>query len=1108
MFLIRIVSTFPGHARSFLLSWLLFFIAGILFSQSETKSGILIVRGFKNFKRNILLKMHGHKFSLIFLFLFFTKESTAQKVPLDFNLVSGTNGISLGKINGITQDKWGYMWFVDQTNRCLIRYDGYRMKIFRNDPLDTNSIDGVNYECIAVDSNGGIWVDAARGIDKYDPYTGKFIHFRYEITKASRKEIYNILIDHLGTVWVGTNSGLDRLDQKTGKFIHYEHKDNDSTSLSYNIVRSLYEDRQGVLWIGTGLAFLPLKGGGLNRFDRKTGTFTRYLHDPNNPHSLINDKIRAIFEDSKGIFWVGTQDDGLHIMDRKTGSFTRLTYDPNHPGKLSRPPMNKGNPMDHITFVTEDLTGAIWIGTYAAGINRYDTVTKKVTHYQSGNGFPDSSCWTSFLSHDGVLWISTENSKLLYRVDPSHRSINSISTVDVARDFVEDKKGYLWVATRGNGLLKYDQHKNLIKQYKNDPSNPFSLNDNRVNSLFQSQEDTIWVGTWNGFRIFNKVTQQFSTIPNSFNLKDSIDNAITTIFRDKHGLMWFGRWSGGLIQYNPKDNSFKHFYSNAKDSASIGTNTITTILEDKSGVLWIGGFGEAINRLNRETGSFKHYMSGSKIFNLYEDSRGTLWAGTDNFLYRYNQNEDRFTSFFDPLEEINSLSIMGIIEDNSKDLWLKTESSIIKLNPITKETFIYGGRFGIRPNSMAFFGGMYKNEQGQLYIGHDNGFYTFFPDELAVKPNLKIIITDLFINALPVLPAKRSPIEKTVEDISDLDLKYNQNNIAFDFAAIDYREPETTKYFTMLEGYDNVWRKAVGEKSSTYFHVPPGNYVYRVRAYNSEGVGAEKKIAIRIYPPWWRAWWFITSAIILLAASFYLLIRWRKFQVKLKRTEKEKQLAELKQKATTLEMQALRSQMNPHFIFNSLNSINMFVLENNKLRASEYLSKFSKLVRLILQNSQEALIPLERELEALQLYLELESLRFVNTFEYKIAVGDNVDTAMLKVPPLIIQPYAENAIWHGLMQKEEKGHLEIEIYGEGEVLFYKITDDGIGRKKAAELKSKSVSRQKSMGMRITADRIAMLQQESKTSITITDLVLADGNPGGTEVLIKIPVSYD
>ena len=1048
---------------------------------------------------------------LFFILFLFSIKSSAQKIQFEFNLVSGTNGISLGKINGITQDKWGYMWFVDQTNKCLIRFDGYRMKTYRNDPLDTNSIDAGYYECIATDSTGAIWVDAARGVDKFDPYTGKFIHFRYPPTKARRKDIYNILIDHLGTVWIGTEAGLDRLDEKTGKFFHYEQKYNDPTSLSCNIVRSLYEDHQGVLWIGTGFPFLPLKGGGLNRFDRKTGTFTRYMHEPDNPHSLINDKIRAIFEDSKGIFWIGTQGDGLHIMDRKTGSFTRLTYDPNHPEKLSRPPVNKENPMDHITFITEDMTGAIWIGTYAAGINRYDPVAKKITHYQSGNGFPDNSCWTSFLSQDGVLWISTETSKLLYRVDPFHQSIKSISTVNVARDFLEDAKGYLWVATRGNGLLKYDQHQHLIMQYKNDPSNPFSLNDNRVNTLFQSQEDTIWVGTWKGVQIFNKVTQQFSGIPDSLNLKDSIDNAITAILKDKKGLMWFGRWSGGLVQYKPKEHSIKHFYSNKENPTSIGDNTLTTILEDRSGVLWLGGIGGGISRLKQKTGSFKIYMSGSKILSLYEDSKSSLWAGTDNGLYRYNQKEDRFTNFFDPLDKINSFSFQGIIEDNSKYLWLKTESAIIKLNTVTKETFIYSGRFGLQPNSMVFFGGIYKNRQGQLYIGHDNGFYTFLPEELNVKTDLKIIITDFFINNLPVLPGKSSPLQKPVEEIGDLALKYNQNNITFNFAVIDYRNPEATKYFTMLENYDNTWRGAVAEKSSYYSNISPGNYVYRVKAYNSDGTKTEKVITIHINPPWWLTWWFRIALIILMAATFYLLIRWwlhRKFLLQLELTEKEKQLAELKQKATELEMLALRSQMNPHFIFNSLNSINLFILENNKLQASEYLSKFSKLIRLILQNSQEAFIPLERELEALQLYLSLESLRFEQRFEYKITVAGNVNTDILKVPPLIIQPYAENAIWHGLMHKKEKGYLEIEVYEDDEILIYKITDDGIGRKKAGELKSKSASTQKSMGMNVTAARIAMLQQQNKTSITITDLVLADGNPGGTEVLIKIPVYYD
>jgi Histidine kinase len=233
-------------------------------------------------------------------------------------------------------------------------------------------------------------------------------------------------------------------------------------------------------------------------------------------------------------------------------------------------------------------------------------------------------------------------------------------------------------------------------------------------------------------------------------------------------------------------------------------------------------------------------------------------------------------------------------------------------------------------------------------------------------------------------------------------------------------------------------------------------------------------------------------------------------ELQLQKLESEKAKAALQQRASELEMQALRSQMNPHFIFNSLNSINRFILQNNKASASEYLTKFSRLVRLILQNSQAALISLDSELESLQLYLELEAVRFNHHFEFKVTVEGDLDIAVLKVPPLIIQPYAENAIWHGLMHKEEKGLLVIALYQQEDVLYCKITDDGIGRKKAAEMKSKSANTHKSMGMRITAERIAILQQKKQldTYVTITDMVLPDGSAAGTEVLLKIPVCYD
>jgi sensor histidine kinase YesM len=230
----------------------------------------------------------------------------------------------------------------------------------------------------------------------------------------------------------------------------------------------------------------------------------------------------------------------------------------------------------------------------------------------------------------------------------------------------------------------------------------------------------------------------------------------------------------------------------------------------------------------------------------------------------------------------------------------------------------------------------------------------------------------------------------------------------------------------------------------------------------------------------------------------------------LQKLESNKAKTELQKKAAELEMQALRAQMNPHFIFNSLNSINRYIVLNNKTEASACLVKFSKLVRLILQNSASSLIPLEQELEALKLYLELEAVRYNYRFSFDICIQPDLDVAALKVPPLIIQPYAENAIWHGLMHKEQNGSLHIAVFEEQGWLCYKILDDGVGRNKASELQTTSPSKRKSMGMQITASRINMLAQKetSETLITTTDLAGPDGNAAGTEVLVKIPLCYD
>jgi two-component sensor histidine kinase len=415
-----------------------------------------------------------------------------------------------------------------------------------------------------------------------------------------------------------------------------------------------------------------------------------------------------------------------------------------------------------------------------------------------------------------------------------------------------------------------------------------------------------------------------------------------------------------------------------------------------------------------------------------------------------------------------------------------------------------------------------KDARGNLYFG-DAGYNDFTIGLDRIYPERYSSAAGVYLRSLDI-NQKPFSLSTGLNNLEELSLNYDQNSINFETGIIDYyaRGKGHIRYKLEENGKDVNWQYGPAYYTIRYEGLQPGKYKLTLQASN---VGNEfnspiKILFINISPAFWNTWWFRTIVAVFILGVFYLVVRYRtqqKFKLQLERTGKEKQIAELGQKTAELqqqkveiEMQALRAQMNPHFIFNSLNSINRFILQNDRAQASEYLTKFSKLVRMILQNSQASLITLESELESLDLYLNLESLRFNYHFDYNITVPKDLDKEVLQVPPLILQPYVENAIWHGLMHKEEKGHLDIDISEKDDQLFLKIRDDGVGREKAKTMASKSATKHKSMGLRITENRIAILQKNGlkESPVTIHDLVNHDGTAAGTEVVIKMPLIYD
>ena len=1049
------------------------------------------------------------------IYLFFSASlqlTYAQTQQIKFNLVEGAGEVSLGKINAITQDANGYMWFADMTKSCITRYDGYRMVSFRHDPVDTNSLGGTYPETIIADREGNIWIGFyGMGLDRYNPRTGKFTHFRHDKNKPyslRNDSVTALLVDREGTLWVGNYGGIDRFDSRTGRFHNYSHKPNDSFSLSSNRVRALYEDRQGVIWVGAGLVWDHTTDGGLNRFNKQTGKFKRYLHDPNNSQSLINNKVRALFEDSKGNFWVGTAGDGLHIMDRQTGKFKRLTSDPKNPSQLSRPPFKPTSESDHITFISEDVTGAIWIGTYDAGINRYEPSTGRITYYSNrarNTEFVDNTAWCIYTSRDGVLWLAT-NEGNLYRIDPLRKNLPYTELGNIVQMIYEDNSGSLWLGTP-QGLIRKNRETNTTEIFTPDSLHQ-GTKDGYSIEVEESTNSNLWLTFGGRLVIFDRNSKKFTPYKNESPAGKRLANTfVTALLRDRAGHLWIGG-SGGLFRLHPQTG---HLVSiNAFDS---GKNTITNVyalLEDRNGDIWIASrFGGSIHRLRKNILKVDNYTAGAIVNCIYEDVHGVLWVGTTNGLYRFHAKLNGFSLHNVTGYSLNSSDIRNILEDDDQNLWVSSKSGIFKLNRHHAGIVSLGKNHGLQLKSLSY--AAYKMRSGELIFGDATGYYAFYPDQLTKNmQSPQIVITDFKISNQLVTPGKGCVLEVPIEETSQIHLAHNQNTFSFNFAGIHYSNPSENSHLFMLEGHENTYRNAGTEHSAHYFNLPHGKYVFKVKSVSSEGTWAMKSIEIVISAAWWNTWGFRITAVLGLALLLFGSIRWRlkqKFSLQLERSEKEKQLANLKRKTTELEMQALRAQMNPHFIFNSLNSINRFILQNNKAQASEYLTKFSRLIRLILQNSQAPLITLESELESLQLYLELEALRFDHHFDFKISVDEDLDVSTIKVPPLIIQPYAENAIWHGLMHKEENGHLEIQLFMEDDLLCCKVIDDGIGRKKAVEMKSKSASTHKSMGMQITADRIAIMhqKQQTDTTITVSDLVLADGEPGGTEVLLKMPI---
>ena len=818
----------------------------------------------------------------------------AQGPKLKFTHISTEQGLSNSTIESIFQDSKGFMWF--GTRDGLNRYDGYEMVVYRNNPFDSSSLSDSYIRYVYEDREQTVWVATINGLNRLNRAQNGFVRYKHRAAdpgSLSNNLVTCLMEDRAGRLWVGTyGGGLCLLDKKTGKFTYYRHAGADAGSLSDDKVNTLYTDKAGNLWVGTA--------SGLDLFQPATGHFTSYQ----NPASAgpSGNTINAIQEDRMGNLWLGTQADGLYLFDPLFKSFTRFAHSDMDPTSL-------GNNM--VRTVLVDKKGHLWCGGINGGLNLFNPSRNAFFNYQNepgnANSLSQRTISALFEDNQGNLWVGTHRGGVnvytpgkekftLYRQEASP---TSLSYNDV-RTFCEDNNGSIWIGTDGGGLDLFLRDKHIFQHFRYDPFNAKSIGSDAVLDVRQDREGNLWVSTWGGgLNLLDRKTGSFIRYRHHPEDSNSISSDfVQQSFEDYEGKIWVATYYGGLNILDPKT---KHFTGNVTDPSGkthlLGKNIIS-INEDREGNIWIGTDDAGLNCYHQANRHFSHYFNnGEKMPDLrvlFCDSKGRLWVGQKG-LYLLDAARDSFR-IATTLAGLAEVFIKGITEDGQGNLWISTSDGLVQFNPENQSVKKYNTGDGLQDlefEANAFL----KTKDGEMYFGGINGFNCFYPGNIrpnAFVPPVYITGFQLF-NKNMNAGEEGSPLQNDISVTREITLSYRQSTFSFTFAALNYTVSENNGYAYKLEGLDSGWNYVGKEKKASYTNIGPGDYTFRVKASNNDGVWNEEGASLRIIvrPPFWKTSWFLT----LLGLSVVgLLYAFYKFRTTLKLREMEaRQREEIRQ---------------------------------------------------------------------------------------------------------------------------------------------------------------------------------------------------------------------
>lgn len=1033
---------------------------------------------------------------LIGISLFFGYHADGEVPDTRFINHTTRHGLPHNTIRAITKDRDGFLWI--GTKNGLSRFDGLRFKNFYYNPNDSNSISGNDIVSLYCDSKGFIWISTLmNGLNRYNPFTGKFERFIYDETDTTSLGGLNpmeVIEDVKGQIWICIfGRGINRFIEKNKTFERIRFEKQPKAYYHFDECSRTALDSKGMLWITTRV--------GLVRFNPETREFKKISREGSDPTINIFTDIHI---DKSGMIWLGTYKSGLISYHPQTGVW--LQY-------LNKPDIAMQNNIFWDIASYSDTK--LYITSAGGGFGLFDIHDKTFSffrnesyNYYSFPGNDNAHCVYKngqqvFVGSDYGLSIITPSSNMFKWNSCYDRSKEdtTLSMISVIIPQVRDSIIYLGTYYR-SGLYEYHLRKGITNRYQ---SPGINYPEHIYDVLPSLSSDKIWLlATVKGLKAFD-INKKRIILPE--NLPGELlellrDKFLTRLYRSRNNQLWIGG-HGLLIQFDENTLKFRDYTKIVHEATGKKIEKLFDIYEDYGGTIRVCVFPHKMISIDPLNGSVVTGFSGKTgVINLPGEPRQILQDLTGNFWFGlygagigfYNADKD-MVRVFSRQEGLAGVGFISMFVNHDGKIWTNSEYGITIFDPTDYSTANLTERNGLR-TGLDF--NMHLQKDGTVILSTYDALSFFRPDDLFKNPSAP----EVEISAFRIFDDDYVT-NTSINHIEEIKLSYHQNYFTIEFTSASYDNPEGITYSYMLEGVDPNWIHNGSGNTVSYTNIDGGTYYFKVKARSGAGIWStkEKGLKITIVPPFWKTPWFMILAGTLVLFLTFVIISIRIRNIKkqeLAKSEHNKRIAEL-------EMTALRAQMNPHFIFNCLNSINRYILKSDRDTAAEYVTKFSRLIRLILDNSRNNIVSLSDEISALKLYIEMETMRFENKFKYLIEISPEIETDKTMVPPMIFQPYVENAIWHGLMHKDGPGKIEIKVRKDKEYLFCTIDDNGVGRKRAGEMESKFSVKNKSHGLMVTAKRLTIYNQQEnmRDEITIIDKVDSHGVPNGTKVVMKI-----